>query len=89
MAGWPLVAAALGVSLDELAAGFSIALVGVPVALTVALIALQSFVLTLVGMRFGNQLRPYLGESAERAAGVVLGLLGLWILLGAVAAGAR
>ncbi len=80
-AGWALLTAALSVSIDELAAGFSIGMVGVPAFLTVALVACQSFVFTLVGLRFGQRLRPLLGERAERVAGAVLGLLGLWIIV--------
>lgn len=83
--GLALVLAAVSVSLDELAAGFSMGMVGVPAALTITLVALQSFVFTLLGLRFGARLRPYLGEWAERAAGAGLGLLGAWIAVDAVA----
>lgn len=93
LSGLALVLAALSVSLDELAAGFSIGLVGVPVALTVGLIALQSAAVTVVGLRFGQRLRPLAGEGAERAAAGVLGLLGVWVLVEAglrlAAAGVR
>lgn len=79
--GLALVLAAVSVSLDELAAGFSMGMIGVPEALTIALVALQSFVFTLVGLRFGRRLGPYLGERAEKVAGAVLGLLGVWIVV--------
>jgi len=78
--GWPLLVMALGVSIDELAVGFSIGLIGVPVLWTVLLIALQAFIWTLVGLQFGRVLRPWLGEWAERLAGYALGILGLWVL---------
>ena len=81
--GWTLVVTALSVSVDELAVGFSIGLIGVPVPLTIALIALQAFVFTVLGLTFGSRLKPYLGEWAEKLAGIALGLLGLWILIGA------
>ena len=79
--GWTLLLTGLSVSLDELAVGFSIGLMGVPVALTVLLIAIQAFLFTFVGMTFGSRIGPHLGEWAEKLAGGVLGLLGLWILL--------
>lgn len=84
LVGWTLILTGLSISLDELAVGFSIGLVGVPVALTIVLIALQAFIFTFVGLTFGSKLKPYLGEWAEKLAGIVLGLLGLWILIDAI-----
>jgi putative Mn2+ efflux pump MntP len=78
--GRTLLITALSISIDELAVGFSIGLVGVPIALTITLVALQSFVFTYMGITFGVKLKPYLGEWAEKLAGVALGILGLWIL---------
>ena len=84
LVGWALILTALSISLDELAVGFSIGLVGVPIALTIILIALQAFVFTLAGLTFGSKWEPYLGEWAEKLAGIVLGVLGLWILISAI-----
>lgn len=84
--GWALILTALSVSLDELAVGFSIGLVGVPIALTIILVALQSFLFTMIGLAFGSALRPLLGEWTEKLAGMVLLLLGLWIGIEAVVA---
>lgn len=79
--GLTLIVTALSISLDELAVGFSVGLVGVPIALTIVLIALQALVFTFLGITFGAKLKPYLGEWAEKLAGVVLGLLGVWIVI--------
>jgi putative Mn2+ efflux pump MntP len=79
--GWTLIMTALSISLDELAVGFSIGLVGVPVALTIFLIALQAFFFTFMGLTFGSKFKPYMGEWSEKIAGIVLGLLGLWIII--------
>jgi len=84
LVGWTLILTALSVSLDELAAGFSIGLLGVPVALTILLLALQAFTFTLLGLTFGSKVKQYLGEWSEKMAGIILGLLGLWILIEAV-----
>ena len=81
LAGWVLVATALSVSVDELAVGFTLGLVGVPIALTVVLIALQAFLFTVLGLTFGAKLKPHLEEGAERGAGIALVLLGLWVYL--------
>lgn len=84
LAGWALLLTALSISVDELAVGFSMGLIGVPIALTIALIALQATLFTMIGLTFGSRLKPYLGEWAEKLAGIFLGLLGLWILLAAI-----
>lgn len=84
LVGWTLIVTALSISLDELAVGFSIGFVGVPVALTIGLIALQAFIFTYIGLTFGSKLKRYLGEWSEKLAGIILGLLGLWILIEAI-----
>ncbi|MCL6632087.1 MAG: manganese efflux pump MntP family protein [Alicyclobacillus herbarius] len=81
LVGWSLLVTALSIGLDELAVGFSIGFVGVPTPLTISLIALQAFIFTMVGLFFGSKLKPWLGEWAEKLAGIVLGLLGLWIVV--------
>lgn len=83
LAGWTLIITALSISLDELAVGFSIGLIGIPVVLTIILVALQAFVFTILGLTFGARLKRYLGEWAEKFAGIILGILGLWILTAA------
>ena len=81
LAGWPLIAVAVGISLDELAVGFSAGLMQAPIALTVTWIALQSFTFSMIGVAFGAKLKPRLGEWTEKAPGVVLGLIGVWMLI--------
>lgn len=84
LVGWTLIITALSISIDEFAVGFSIGLIGIPIALTIILVALQAFVFTYLGITFGSKLKRYLGEWAEKLAGIVLGLLGLWILFQAI-----
>lgn len=81
LAGWPLLAVAIGISLDELAVGFTAGLMQAPIALTILLIAVQSFTFSMVGVTFGAKLKPYLGEWAEKASGVVLGIIGVLMLM--------
>ncbi len=83
-----LLLTSLSVSLDELAIGFSMGALGLPIALTVLLIALQAFVLTLVGTTVGNRIGEELAERAELAAGLVLCGLAL-VLLGEKLVGSR
>jgi len=76
--GWLLVWTALSVSLDELAVGFSISLVGLPILLTVFLIGIQAFVLSWIGLSIGRKIKPYTGEWTEKLGAAALILLGLW-----------
>jgi putative Mn2+ efflux pump MntP len=71
----------IGISLDELAIGFTLGLLRLPAALVVVLIALQAFIITQLGLRLGNRLSERLRERAERLAGIALTTLGL-VLLG-------
>lgn len=68
---------ALSVSLDELAIGFTIGLLHVPVVLAVLLIALQALAVSQLGFRLGARVGEAVREGAERLAGAVLVLLGL------------
>jgi putative Mn2+ efflux pump MntP len=67
-----LALTSLSVSLDELAIGFSMGALGLPIGITVALIAAQAFTLTLLGTALGNRVGEELAERAERVAGLVL-----------------
>jgi putative Mn2+ efflux pump MntP len=70
----------LSISLDELAIGFTLGLLRVPAALVIALIALQAFILTQLGLRLGNRLSERLREGAERLAGLALTALATVLL---------
>lgn len=70
----------LSISLDELAIGFTFGLLRLPVVVVVALIAVQAFILTQLGLRLGNRLSEHLREGAERLAGVALATLGVVLL---------
>jgi putative Mn2+ efflux pump MntP len=71
----------LSVSLDELAIGFTLGLLRLPVALVIALIAAQAFVVTQLGLRFGGRLSARLREGTERLAGVALAGLAVALLI--------
>ncbi len=75
--GWSLMAAALAISLDELAIGVTIGLLRLPIAWVVLFIGLQAVVASQLGLALGGKLGDDLGEWAERAAGVLLLLLAL------------
>ncbi len=84
--GLGLALAASGVSLDSLAVGFSLALAGFPMALTIVALGVSAFVMTWIGVQFGRGLGRWLEQWAERFAGAVLAATGLVLLLVKLAA---
>jgi manganese efflux pump family protein len=69
--GWAIAVLGLSISLDELAIGFGVGLLRLPLLLLVGLIAVQAFIAAQVGMRLGS----HLAERARRAAGKLAGAL--------------
>lgn len=67
--------------MDELAIGFSMGALGLPISLTVALIAAQAFLLTVIGTAIGHRVGEELAERAETVTELVL--CGLALSLGA------
>jgi manganese efflux pump family protein len=82
--GLGLLAFGIGVSLDELAIGFSVGLFQLPVAWTIVLLAIQAFVAAQIGLLIGAQLGERVREHAERVAGLALLALGLVFLAQAI-----
>ncbi|OAI39324.1 hypothetical protein AYO39_00575 [Actinobacteria bacterium SCGC AG-212-D09] len=71
----------ISISLDELAVGFTLGLLRLPVVLVIVLIAAQAFVAAQLGLRLGARLSEGLRERAELLAGVALIALGLILLV--------
>jgi putative Mn2+ efflux pump MntP len=69
--GWSVVVLGVGISVDELAVGFGVGLLRLPLVLLIVLIALQAFLAAQLGMRLGSRV----AENARHAAGRVAGLL--------------
>lgn len=78
---WGLVALALGISLDELAVGFSLGLLGLPLIPILLLITLQALLLSLVGQWIGKHAGQRVGAFAEQLVGPLFCLLGAWFLI--------
>ena len=79
--GWAVIGLGVSISLDELAIGFTIGLLKLPIALVVLLIGLQAFLATQLGLRLGSRLGQEVREGAERLAGVALAGLGVFLLV--------
>lgn len=70
--GLAMIGLGLSVSLDELAIGFSLGLLNVPIVPAILLIALQALVVSQVGFALGGRIGEATREGAERLAGAVL-----------------
>lgn len=77
--GLAILALGISISLDELAMGFTIGLLHLPLWLAVFLIGAQAFLFAQLGLRLGARLNETLRELAERLAGAAL--VGLAALL--------
>jgi putative Mn2+ efflux pump MntP len=84
--GPAVIALGLSVSLDELAIGFSLGLLNVPIVPAIVLIAVQAFVVSQVGFALGGRIGEATREGAERLAGAVLIVIAGALLVGRILA---
>lgn len=73
--GWTAVALGVSISLDELAIGFTLGILHVPVVAVIIAIAVQTLIVTQLGMRLGARVGEHVRERAEQLAGVALVVL--------------
>jgi len=79
--GWTLVLLSVAVSLDALAVGFSMGMVGLTIWYPAIVIGIITGLLSWLGLRLGNKLGEKFGKRMEIAGGIVLILIGIRILL--------
>jgi putative Mn2+ efflux pump MntP len=79
--GLALIGLGIGISLDELAIGFTIGLLGLSILLAVILIGIQAFAAAQLGLALGARLGSAVREWAEKLAGVTLIGLGVLVLV--------
>lgn len=79
--GWAAIALGISVSLDELAIGFTLGVLHLPVVAVLVAIAVQAFVVSQLGLRLGGRIPERLREAAEKLAGLALVGLGVAILI--------
>ena len=75
--GWGLTLASLSISLDSLGIGFSILYLGVPIAVSLAVIGAVSVAATAAGLTLGRALGVRIEENAELFGGIILALTGV------------
>jgi putative Mn2+ efflux pump MntP len=79
--GWTVIVLGLGISLDELAVGFGVGLLRLPLVLLVILIAVQAFLAAQLGLRLGSRLAEKARSAAEKLAGVLLVLAAVVVVV--------
>jgi putative Mn2+ efflux pump MntP len=72
---------ALATSIDALAVGITFAFLKTNLLLSVSIIGVTTFVISLLGVKIGNKFGSKYGSKAELLGGVILILMGLKILL--------
>ena len=80
--GAAVIGLGLTVSLDELAIGFSLGLLNVPIVPAIVLIAALSFIVSQIGFAFGGKISEAAREGTERLAGAVLIVIAAALLIG-------
>jgi putative Mn2+ efflux pump MntP len=85
--GMATVALGAGISLDELAIGFSLGLVRLPLLPVIIAIAVQALIAAQLGLTLGARISERLREQAGRIAGAALILLGCYLLAERLATG--
>ena len=71
----------LSISLNELAIGFTLGLVGLPTVPVIVAIAVQAFLAAQLGLALGAKVGEELRENAGRLAALALIALGVFVLV--------
>jgi manganese efflux pump family protein len=79
--GWTLVLLAIATSIDALAVGFSLGIVGVNIWYPAFVIGVVTGLISWLGIFLGNRLGQMFGKRMEMIGGIILLLIGIRILL--------
>jgi putative Mn2+ efflux pump MntP len=85
--GWSLVILSIATSLDALAVGVSVGLLGFSIWVPAVVIGVVTTLLTVLATQLGRTAGHYLGKWAERVGGLVLMAIGSRILVTHLVAG--
>lgn len=78
--GWDLVILSVATSIDALAVGLSLAMIGSRILVPAIVIGLVAAAFTVAGMRLGSRIGALWGKRVEAAGGIILIVIGLRIL---------
>lgn len=76
-----MIVLAIATSIDALAIGITFAFLNVNLVMAVLMIGIITFMLSIIGVKIGNQFGVRYGKRAEIVGGIILILLGVKILL--------
>ena len=79
--GWSLVALSVATSIDALAVGFSLSLIGARIVFPAVLIGIVASLMSLLGVRLGERVSGLFGRRVEFVGGAVLILIGVRIVV--------
>jgi putative Mn2+ efflux pump MntP len=79
--GWDLVLLSVATSIDALAVGLSLAMIGSRILVPALVIGVVAAVITALGMVLGRKIGALWGKRVEAAGGIVLIAIGVRILL--------
>jgi putative Mn2+ efflux pump MntP len=79
--GWTLVLLSIAVSIDALAVGFSLGIIGVTIWVPAVVIGIVTGLVSWLGLRLGNKLGEKFGKRMELIGGIILILIGVRVLL--------
>ena len=79
--GWSLILLSIATSIDALAVGFSLALIGVEIWFPAVVIGLVTAVMSVAGLHLGARLGARFGNRMEVVGGVILILVGVRIVV--------
>lgn len=85
--GWSLVVLSIATSIDALAVGVSVGLLGFSIWVPALVIGLVTILMVVVATQLGKRAGRYLGKWAERVGGIVLMAIGSRILMEHLVAG--
>ena len=84
--GWSLFLLSIATSIDALAVGFSLAMIGVQIWFPAVVIGVVTAAMSVAGLHLGARLGSRFGDRMEVAGGVILILVGLRIVVEHLAA---
>ena len=80
-----IILAGLGISMDEIAIGFPLGALRLPIGAVLGAIAIQTFLVTMGGILIGRKINQRLGKQTSQLAGIAAGaaflLLGSYLIL--------
>lgn len=79
--GWPLIVLAVATSIDALAVGLSLGVLGRPILVPSVIIGVVCALFSIIGISIGRRVGALVGKRAEAAGGLMLVAIGIKIVI--------